>query len=311
MNWQGELQLMQRDNAASCPPFVVEGPVWPRLNGLFNEWMTMRGIGDVEAQQFNSCFSSYHRNDRRYKAYAELLGATDATLANGYQRANELFLRHLVTKDVHRVLERTKPSQSEMIVVVDGRPVSWDYLLSVNEVMSVVEAVPTALDERLVVIDLGSGWGRLGHVLLQLNPLLTYVACDLPEPLAIAQEYLPRHIDCNVHRYSEVRGSTLDRTTLTPGAWFCGTHDLDRMVDGCADVVLNVSSFQELTMAQVTAYFDVIDRVAKGGTFYTRQRNLGDVMTRETYPYLPTWKRVFERPTLTPPNFFEAAFRVV
>ena len=311
---------MRQDNAASHHPFRAEGPVWPHLISLFDGWLKS-GISDVEMQQFNRSFASYPCNDRRYRGYAAHMGATDLGDQAGwllqpqrasdlwYARANELFLQHLQAKDVHSILGRTEPSSSGMVVDVNGKKTSWDYLLSANEVMSMIEAVPTLLDEPLTVLDLGSGWGRLGHLLLQLNPQLAYVACDLPEALIIAQEYLPRHLDAStpVCRYSDNRRASF--SDLSPGAWFVGTHDLDRFADSSIDLFVNVSSFQEMTLEMVTSYLGIIDRVAKNGSFYTRQRLKGDVVTRERYPWPKGWLQLYDRPTLTPPGFFEAAFR--
>lgn len=93
----------------------------------------------------------------------------------------------------------------------------------------------------------------------------------------------------------------------------CGSvhpQHLESFEDGSVDVFLNIASFQEMTDAQVNHYFKIIDRVT-AGTFYTQQRVCKGIhFSRETYPYLSSWKRLFSRTTMPVPYLFEDAFSV-
>lgn len=302
--------LMLEDNANARSPFKATDLVWTNLSRIFRDRLAKEGVARVDS--FNSSFASYPRKDIRYRRFATHLGDPSGL----YDRACELYYNRLKARDAHGVLSKTDLSRagidSGMATDVGGKLVTWDYLLSVDEVITLVELEPRLLTDTLTIVDLGAGWGRVGSVLAQLNPQLAYVVVDIPESLFIAQEHLPLHLpDVPVHPYSKNRTiARFDRDTLVPGIRFCGTQDLDRFADASVDVFINLFSFQEMTMQQTAEYFDIVDRVAKGGLLFTQQRLVGDVMTRENYPYLPGWSKLFDRPTIFSPTYFEAAFRI-
>ena len=300
---------MVEDNASARSPFKATDLVWENLSNLFRERLAREGTARVESQSFNASFASYPRNDRRYQRFATHLGDHNGC----YDRACELYCSALRGEILDRTHLSAASIESGMATKVNDKWVTWDYLLSVEEVMTMVSVEPRLLNEPLTVVDLGSGWGRVGHVLMTLNPRLTYVACDIPESLLIAQEYLPQHLpDTFVCPYSVNR--TVPRFTRellgTGGIRFCGTQDLDRFDDSSIDVFINVFSFQEMTMQQVIEYFTIIDRTTKGGIFYNQQRLRGDVLTRENFPYPPEWVKLLDRLAVFSPSYFETAMRV-
>ena len=101
------------------------------------------------------------------------------------------------------------------------------------------------------MLDLGAGWGRIGHTLMRVNPRVTYVCADLPETLIISQSYLPTTLD-NVT--SRAYRENLKRIDLSePGLRFIGSHDLPRIPEKSIDVFINIASFQEMKNDQVEA----------------------------------------------------------
>lgn len=310
-----ELKLMIEDNAKASSPYKPSDLVWQRLSSIFQQKLDAEGIRSVESQSFNSSFASYGRNDKRYQRYASHLGGQ--VVDDPYALACQLFYRQLRQRNpivTDAVGVSPVSIGSGMSVGVDGKQVTWDFLLSLDVVQTIVRCSPNLATEPCTVVDLGSGWGRVGSVLCQLNPRLTYVACDIPTSLIIAQEYLPQHLPgVKVQPHSETRQlDKITRQTLGsfPGTWFCCPQQLDVFDDGCVDAFINLYSLQEMTMQQNIEYMGIIDRVAKGGLFLTQQRLIGDVMTRENYPYNVAWERLFDSLTLFSPNYFEAAFMI-
>ena len=316
---QNELALMTADSIDARHPYVAGGELWAGLCKLLRGWMDTQGIGNVEAQQYNSYFACYppsHRNWAQYAANLTRSGFPNALGRTWYERSVELLYEKLRDVDTHKILDKTHASatsESPMCVVVDGHNMSWDYLTSISAIIAMAEVTPEILESPRVVVDLGAGWGRVGHILRQVNSHVTYVDCDLPETLMIAQAYLPTTLPgIPVHKYSETRTiKSFDRDILSDGGlWFCTPQQLDVFKDDCVDVFVNIASFQEMTMSQVVAYFQIIDRVTLG-IFYNQQRcGKMVVMTRDTYPYLSTWKREVSRVTPPLPHLFEDVLRV-
>lgn len=293
-----ELELMVSDNTNARSPFKVTDLVWTSLARDFQRIIARDG--QVPITNFNNRFASYPVGDRHYKIYGSYLGVTDAT--DWHAAACQAYYEKLRVRDAHGVLERVT------------LPLDWDTMLSLEETISLVNADPNIMSDPKIVLDLGSGWGRIGHVLKTMNPKIVYVACDIPESLYVAQQNLPKRLPAEVvHPYSknrEIQRFTRQLLADEGGVRFCGAQHLDRFDDGSVDVFLNAFSFQEMTMLQVSEYFDIIDRVAKGGLFYNQQRLAGDVMTRENYPYFSQWKQLFDRGVFFSPTYFEAAYQI-
>ncbi|HZT25508.1 MAG TPA: putative sugar O-methyltransferase [Pseudolabrys sp.] len=189
------LALMRADNAkASAHYRPGPGRGWTALAREFDALFRTEGICDVERQGYNARFSSFPPGSRAYYLYA------------AHQLYNSL-------RDADRYcmfdrLRRTQGSTSgDHVVTFDGIALTWDVLLSVQNLIAVAEVMPQVLSEPAILLDLGAGWGRIGHVLLRVNPRATYIAADLPETLLIAESYLPRTIPSVLsYGYQDHRG---------------------------------------------------------------------------------------------------------
>ncbi len=187
-----------------------------------------------------------------------------------------------------------------------------------EEAVAIAGVNESIIRDPVVVLDLGAGWGRIGYVLKRVNPRATYIACDLPEALLISSTYLPRLLpDELVHGYEQNR--PLDKFTKQAliagdGMRFCGAQDLERFQPGSIDFLINVASFQEMTVDQVGAYFALIDKKLNG-ILYTQQvwqtPSVFNVVSGfDDYPWPSRWQRLFARHTTFSDRYFEAAFRV-
>lgn len=295
-----EFQLMLDDNASAASPFKATDLVWSGVTQTFRNSIDGGRIADI--WQFNTRFAMWPPGDRHYEGYARHMGH-EGGCADWYKRTCELYLEKLREKDQHGVIGKANVT------------LGWDELLSLESAISTVNEDPTLLTEPRVIVDLGAGWGRFGYVMVSANPKLTYVACDIPESLIVAQHHLPKKLSgTNVRTYSANRSVgqfTKEALLASPGVWFCGTQDLARFDDASVDLFTNMFSFQEMTPQQVTEYFAVIGRIAKGGMLYNEQR-VGPfaMMNRADYPYSTSWTSLFDRLTVPLHAFFEAAYRL-
>jgi hypothetical protein len=288
------------DNASAESPFKVTDLVWSGVSQTFRNSIDAGHINDI--WQFNTKFAMWPPGDRHYEGYATYMGH-DGPCLDWYARACELYLERLRSCDDHGVISSANAEPD------------WDELLSLEAAISLINEDPTLLTEPHTIVDLGAGWGRFGYVMLRANPKLTYVACDIPESLSDAQAHLPSRLP-NANRRDYMQNRTIPLFTRgllqsSPGIWFCGTQDLARFDDASVDLFINMFSFQEMTLQQVTEYFEVAGRVARGGMLYNQQR-VGPFaeMNRADYPYNASWSCLFDRLTIPLHAFFEAAYKL-
>jgi putative sugar O-methyltransferase len=197
-----------------------------------------------------------------------------------------------------------------------GRRISEDLCNSVLEALSVTDALPAPLG-RDVVIELGSGYGRLAWVFLEAFPEIRYVLVDIPPALAVAEEYLSRLFpDRKVFRfrhfaaYDQVAGE-LEQAQIA----FLTPNQLDLVAPLGAQLFLNVSSLHEMRPEQIAHYLGRVGAHCRGH-FYSKQwlRSVnpddGVVIRREDYPIPPDWTPVFDRVHPVQTQFFEALYRL-
>lgn len=300
------LNQMRSDNGAAPPPFRATA-LWAAAARRFEREFYMNGIDGVETQYFNLRFSGFAAGDERLYDYF---------LYTYFQLVRE--------RDTLGLLKRVStmcPVKRGFAYEIEGCRVSLDLLFSIDDLYNLLEVRPGLLSEPLVIADVGAGWGRLGYVLKLANPRLAYVVFDLPESLLISSTYLHKLLPEEPYRsYQDSRSvHSLDRRMLTDGEmWFLGAQDLLKVCPGSLDVVVNIASFQEMTLDQVSEYFRIIGEKAHGGVLYLKQlwsgkthgQHLGEIAGYEEYPFNASWERLFLRNARFSHYFFEAAFRL-
>ncbi|HXH34724.1 MAG TPA: putative sugar O-methyltransferase [Plantibacter sp.] len=294
------LELMREDNNSAGEPFAPT-EYWREINQSFDELFRDEGIRDVVRQGFNSLFSTPDRASGKYHLYAM-----------------HMLYRHVHAKDERGILDRVHAAGGPKLSKTFGEhAVSWDLLISVDTLYALGELEPGVFDQPVVVADLGAGWGRIGHVLKQVNPQAAYVALDLPESLLVAESYLPRLLpEVPVFGYAASRAvDRFKREDLLDGHGlnFLGPQHLERFEDGAIDLFVNVASFQEMTRAQVTGYLTHADRVARNVYIQARWQcppSLPEATIRgwEEYDIPASWARRYQRNMHFSDIFFEAGF---
>lgn len=234
--------------------------------------------------------------------------------SNGYERALTLLLEHIKSIDEFGILDKTSPSKSTNVRTINGKNCNWDYLLSVKSLCAIAKQVPSIINDNVTVLDLGGGWGRIGHVLCSLNPNATYIDADLPEIILIAEEYLPKTLsDRKVLTVTDHKEMILNKETLSDKALhFIGSQQLAKLEGKCIDVVINVASMQEMNKQTIDAYFKIIDKHSR--YFYTSQAdhktrfNTGCALNE--WPIESTWKLIHDEKPFQYPDFFERIYEM-
>lgn len=219
--------------------------------------------------------------------------------------------------DTHGHLDRlNEPAEGNPILVPEGdQQASQDLANSLLEYYAMAEGV--AFDRAETVLEIGGGYGRNAYVVLNLNPRIRYVLVDIPPALYVAQRYLsavfPERTIFRVREFTDFERvrDEMEASSIV----FMLPHQLAMLPPDYFDLVINISSFGEMTREQIEYYFTEIDRVGRGH-FYMKQwlksQNPFDslVLTPQDYPLLPHWRTVFSRTCPVQTEFFEALHEV-
>lgn len=294
-------QLMVSDNAAAADHYQA-GKFWAEINREFSDLIWVGALENLRTEYFNRRFAGFAPRSR--VVYRELL---------------LLYFDRLIEQDsLNFLATAVEPSvggdgDQELI---DGRPMSHDFLQSIDEAYKVLRAWRAADREgspRLIV-ELGAGYGRLAYVCRQMFPDCTYVILDLPEALTCSSSWLERVLGDEVIPYEQGRHGELTRDRLlSERVWILGADAIERIADDAADAFVNIYSFAEMPPASISNYLGHIDRTTRG-IFYTKQRrtevNVVDNVTvsLHDYPIPARWKRLFEERSTLREDIAELAF---
>jgi putative sugar O-methyltransferase len=196
---------------------------------------------------------------------------------------------------------------------LDGRLISQDLANSVLEFYAMDEQLNLPQEAPLTVCEVGAGYGRNAYVFLKRFPRCRYIVIDIPPALYVSQSYLKEVAPGKrVMSFS----STPDRDAMeSADIIFLLPHQAAMLEAKSVDLFINISSLHEMTMPQIDAYFDLVDRVTRGH-FYFKQwsrfhnRKDGIVLDEHSYPVKSSWQRKFHRKVAAQPGFFEALYHL-
>jgi putative sugar O-methyltransferase len=125
-----------------------------------------------------------------------------------------------------------------------GRLISQDLALCALEIHRAVRYV--RLNDIKTVLEIGGGYGRWAYVFKKLLPEVEYHIVDIPPTLAISELYLTTLFgnDANLHFH-------------LPGG-------LAQLPNRHFDLVVNVSSFDEMNATQAEAYLSAFGEKGRG-----------------------------------------------
>lgn len=176
-----------------------------------------------------------------------------------------------------------------------GRLISQDLSNTALEVAAMVRALGGRSPST--ILEVGAGYGRTAHALLNVFPNADYVIVDIEPARSISEYYLSKLFPRDRVRH------------LTPG-------EIGKIKDGEVDLVVSISSLHEMTRAQVKDYLTVFDRVAGDGVVYLKQWtdwfNPDDKirMKFDEYPIPERWRKVFSEKAPIQTSFTQGAWDV-
>lgn len=197
----------------------------------------------------------------------------------------------------------------------NGRLISQDIINSLRERNSIVAGIGADGDARFALAELGAGYGRLGHVLLQTTQC-RYFVFDIPPALHLSQWYLTtlfparrafrfRHFETFEEIESEL--SRADIAFFTP-------NQLAKFPSGYFDVFATISSIHEMRRDQIDHFMTLMGRTTKSTLYLKQQHNYVNpidnlTIGKDDYPVPAGWSPWRERFDPINPGFFERLYR--
>ena len=251
-----------------------------------------------------------------------LLNRKFGGLAIGNRKVFEMFLfmyyNKLKERDKFGIIEKINEPDTALneILQLGRQKISIDLLFAADNILTIAEIYPEILSDEVVIAELGGGWGCNCHLLKKINPKIRYLFFDLPEALAIAQSYLPQFCgNSKIKYYKSGLAKVSKSELLSNDVRFFGVHQLEIIEDGSIDLLINVASFQEMTIEYIKKYFELINKKV-GGYLYTKNYiewfnpQDGENVSLKNYPWLSNWQEKVLRQSDNFHNAFVAIFKM-
>ncbi|MBF0532663.1 MAG: putative sugar O-methyltransferase [Candidatus Omnitrophica bacterium] len=194
--------------------------------------------------------------------------------------------------------------------------VSQDLANSLHEYYSIMNHIDGGRQNFKNIGEIGAGYGRLAYVFLKAMPGCSYTIIDIPPALYVAQKYLsgifPEKKIFLFRPFSNYQ--SIQKEFESSQIRLISAPQVELLPDKSFDVMINISSLHEMTLAQINHYIRHIDRLTNG-YFYTKQwlvsraKRNGFVIRREEYPIPQAWDTLFNEKHPIQKLFFHALYK--
>lgn len=200
-----------------------------------------------------------------------------------------LLWQYAQQNDALKCLRIAEPSFGRPVPIrLGGRLISQDLAMASLSLNRMAEHIP--LSSTKSVLEIGAGYGRLAYLFRSLFPQASYTIVDISPALAVSQNYIAKIFGEEfVQRFSGNPKMSARFNFLVP-------RQLER-TSQTFDLVINISSFDEMPADVSTRYIKTIERVCRGHLYlngYARTSNWGNNrLGLDELPYPAKWKRIF------------------
>ena len=202
---------------------------------------------------------------------------------------------------------------SPLLINYRERLISQDICNSVQEFYSITEN--SDLPPNAAIAEIGAGYGRLAYVFLKTLPKISYCIVDIPPALYISQEYLKKVFPKEkIFSFRPFRSfKKVEKEFNASRIKFLLPHQIEYLPEDSLDIVINISSFHEMSTNQIKTYFKQVDRLSRG-YLYTKQWKRSWAVDNKfiqeyQYPVPKSWKTIFHRTHSVQRLFFEALYK--
>jgi putative sugar O-methyltransferase len=197
-----------------------------------------------------------------------------------------------------------------------GRLISQDLANSIRECDAVHRwCVPEGVGRRLVVAELGAGYGRVAQPFVQ-GMSARYFIFDIPPALLVSQWYLTRLFpDRKVFAFRHFdRFEDVERELASCDVAFFTPNQLLQFPERYFDVFLSISTLPEMAQAQITNYLSLFGKLARHGVYLKQWRKWfnekdGYEFTADMLRLPEEWRMTLDRSDAVQQAFQERAWR--
>ncbi len=192
-----------------------------------------------------------------------------------------------------------------------GRLVTQDLATSSLELNFIHNALGAKFGTVKRICEIGSGYGRLAFMIANTFPEVQTCLFDIPPALAVAQNYLALVLGARSVKMFQPGPPEKSLRRVQ-----CYSPDqLEDFPDGYFDLVINISSFDEMSKEQVHNYFELIARKCKGWLYIKAQptkpaASSSSSLGMDQFPYKESWQPLTLRPVPYHRQFSEAVFEL-
>ena len=195
-----------------------------------------------------------------------------------------------------------------------GKLITQDLAMSCIELNTIAKHLD--LHQLACIGELGAGYGRLAYLATTLLPRVQYSIFDIPPALAISQHYLATVLGHDQVAHCTDCVPNLSREISShPRVVASLAHQLEVVPDNHFDLMINISSLDEMPFDQVRNYLELMDRKCRGWVYLKGYRSRkGTDPDRpigvSQFPYPDHWSLIFHGQDATHPKFIERIYRV-
>ncbi|MDI1299687.1 putative sugar O-methyltransferase [Methylotenera sp.] len=345
------IEQMNQDHHAASEIYHAS-KFWEKLNQLNVEWLKKDGLENFKRTVNNNYFnwmvttkSVYFRNvaqfyfhniarhpDKLLKLFTSNVGemfhrtyvSTNTKVSYVQRKVYALYLLFLYeyvrAQDKFGIFEKLEEPNigNPIFIEINGKHISQDISNSYMEYSYIRSSLGNSFSDVKTIAEIGGGYGRLSYLfhLLHQNEGVKIVLIDLPPALYVAHWYLHEVFpEAKIMDYRNfTHFSEVEQEFNESSICFLLPHQIELLPKGTLDLLINVSSLQEMSREQINYYYELVNEKAK--YFYTKQwvlwENSEDKMTVPAiiYPTKPTWEVVAARLNPVHTEFFEAIFKI-
>ena len=215
----------------------------------------------------------------------------EAQRLRAYAFWSGLIWQYAALSDQLGCLGLAEPSFGKPVPVwLHGRLISQDIANVAMDMNAMAGAIP--LDKVRRVLEIGAGYGRLAYIFTSLFPDVEYTIADISPALAVSKNYLP---------------------AVSKGKFcFVLPHQLDSLPDHSFDLVINVSSFDEMPPPVQDRYLQRIERLCRGHLYLSGySHHIGDRIGLDALNYPARWIALRNQPHEIFPAWVAKIFAVL
>lgn len=290
---------MKKDMKTS-PDVFYPSKLWNLFERQFSDIMTIKGIDKFKETYINNHLNTYKSGHRIiYEGF----------IWQYYQTVKKMdYLKILDNIEEPLVGGKTD------FIKINNKRITIDLLQAINDFYNIF-GNKIDVNKKMLIMELGAGYGKLIYVILKTLPNAVCVILDLPSSLLIAEFYLPKVVNIDYVGYKKTRLlKDITREVLyKKRLWFFGCWRLNKFDLDSVDIFVNINSFQEMRKEQIIFYLKRAGKITTD-RIYLREHIIEknpineEFIAQDCYKLDEDWKLIKEKISVPYFQYFEKTY---